>query len=106
MLQISEPSTFTGTGSVTVTATGSDGSSTTQSFNLDAIEPTTASTSTGLGTGGPMVIAPVANQTTSENTATGAIALSATESFSGGSPTFTVTGDSSFTARRRTSLPK
>jgi cyclophilin family peptidyl-prolyl cis-trans isomerase len=97
VLQIAEPSTFTGGGSITVTATASDGTSTSQSFNVDAVEPTTSSSTTGLGDGGPMVLAPVNNQTTSENTATGAIALSATENFSGGSPTFTVTGTNTFT---------
>ena len=92
VLQISEPNTFTGGANISVTATGSDGTTALQSFNVDAIAPTTASTTTGMGTGGPVVLAPFNNnQTTSENVATSGIPLSVSENFSGGSPTFSVT---------------
>ncbi|HEX4143529.1 MAG TPA: peptidylprolyl isomerase [Pirellulales bacterium] len=93
VLQISEPSTFTGGGSITVTATGSDGSTTSQTFNVDSVQPTVDNASTAEGTaGGPEVLAPVSNQTTSENTPTNAITLSATESFTGGLPAYSITG--------------
>ena len=61
VLQISEPSTFTGTSNITVTATGSDSTTAKQTFTVDPTPPTAAAS-----TGGLVILGPVANQTTAE----------------------------------------
>ncbi len=91
VLQISGASTSTTVGSlITVTGTGSDNTSGQQSFSVAAGPPV-------LGTTGapPLILAPVANQTTTQNTPI-SFQVSATEQ-SAGSLAFTVTGATTFT---------
>ena len=90
VLQVSEPSTFTGSSNITVTAKGSDNTSAQQSFTVDAAPPTVAAK-----TGGLEILGPVANQTTIEGKSV-SFQVSATDGLSG-TPVFTVTGDSTFT---------
>ncbi len=91
VVQISEPNSFTGKATITVTGQGStDGSSAQQSFSVVAASPTSTS-----ATGPPLFLSPVANQTTTTNTLI-TFQLNATDP-SGTTPAFTVTGASSFT---------
>jgi cyclophilin family peptidyl-prolyl cis-trans isomerase len=85
VLQISEANNFTGNSTITVTAHGSDAStSTPQTFTVSAAPPTMSS-----GTGGPLILAPASNLTTSVGTAT-TLSLAGTDE-AGAKPTFTVT---------------
>jgi uncharacterized repeat protein (TIGR01451 family) len=85
VLQISEPSNFTGNANITVTATASDNSApVTQTFAVSAALPSMAS-----GTGGQVTLAPINNQTTTEGKAV-TFTVSAADT-GGGTPTFSVT---------------
>ena len=53
VLQVSEPSTFTGSSNITVTAKGSDNTSAQQSFTVDAAPPTVSAKTGGLVILGP-----------------------------------------------------
>ena len=90
VLQISEPSTFTGSSNITVTAKASDNTTAQQSFTVDAAPPTAKAQ-----TGGLMILGPVANRTTTEGNSVN-FQVSATDAL-GGTPVFTVSGDSTFT---------
>ena len=90
VLQISEPNNFTGTASITVTATGTDSTTAQQGFSVSAA-PTTAATSTQ-----PLILNSVGNQTTNVN-APVSFQLQGSDAATG-SMTFSVTGSSSWTA--------
>jgi cyclophilin family peptidyl-prolyl cis-trans isomerase len=90
VLQISEPSTFTGNSSITVIAHGTDQSTASQSFKVNAAHPTTSTLQ--------LFLNPVANQTTANRTSS-SFQISAT-SISGinlSNVSFSVTGTNSFT---------
>ncbi len=90
VVQISEPSTFTGTAQITVTGTGStDGTTASQMFTVDAVAPVADS-----ATGSEVVLAPITNQTTTEGKSI-TFQISATDE-TGGAPTFTVSGSGPF----------
>ncbi len=89
VLQISEPSNFTGNATVTVTANASDTTSATQSFVVSAAAPTTSII--------PLFLNPVSTVTTSNGTAVSfQLSASAVSAITTSQVAFTVTGDSSF----------
>jgi cyclophilin family peptidyl-prolyl cis-trans isomerase len=94
VLQITEPSTYTGTPTITVTANSTDGSTTQQSFVVNAAPPSTTATQFN-----PLFLSPIANPTTTEGTPV-TIQLTANQ-YSGLSTdalAFSVSGTSSFNA--------
>ncbi len=91
VLQISEGNTFTGQATITVTGTGSDTTSAQQSFTVSVAAPSSVAQNVGT-----TFLNPVANQTTPQNTPV-TIQLTGTDTL-GGTPTFSITGSSSFTA--------
>ena len=102
VLQITEPNGYSGSAQITVTAHGSDSTTAQQSFTVVAAPPTPPASAAG-GTGGPMVLNPVSNQTTTENSSVSFQVSAAEEQFLTATPTFTVTGTNSFTGARQTS---
>ena len=62
VVQISEPNNYSGTPTITVTATGSDTTTAQRTFTLTAAPPTTPTNSA------PLLLGPIADQTTFENT--------------------------------------
>ena len=96
VLQITEPNGYSGSAQITVTAHGGDSTTAQQSFAVVAAPPTPPASAAG-GTGGPMVLNPVSNQTTTENSSVSFQVSAAEEQFLTATPTFTVTGTNSFT---------
>ncbi len=90
VLMITEPNNYTGTATITVTATGTDSTTAQQSFAVDAAPATTPSDQQ------PVILNSVTNQTTGTGTPV-SFQVSA-DLISTGTPTFTVTGDSTFNA--------
>src|SRR5262249_9077643 len=91
VLQISEPSTFTGNATITVTASATGDGSVARSFNVSAAPPVASNSQ-------PLVLQPVANLSTAKGTAA-IFTLSTTALFgvSLNQSIFSVTGASGFT---------
>ncbi|HTQ39322.1 MAG TPA: Ig-like domain repeat protein [Pirellulales bacterium] len=91
VVQIAEPSNFTGSAAITITATGSDGTHATQTFTVSAAPPTNT-------TAQPVILKPVSNLTTNLNTPAN-LQLSALfgAGYSTGTITYSVTGNTTFT---------
>jgi cyclophilin family peptidyl-prolyl cis-trans isomerase len=90
VLQISEPSTFTGNATITVTANGSDATSATRTFKITAAHPTTSQQ--------PLFLKPVSNLNTANGTSvTVQLSATAASSLSGDQLMFSVTGTDTFT---------
>jgi len=89
ILQISEPSNFTGNATITVTANASDNTSATRTFNISAAAPATAIL--------PLFLNPVSNVTTA-NGASVSFQINATSvsQIASSELTFSVTGTDSF----------
>jgi len=90
VLQISEPSTFTGNATITVTANGSDQTTATQTFTVTAAHPTTSIL--------PLFLNPVSNATTANGKAVSfQLSATAVSGIASGNLVFSVTGTNSFT---------
>ena len=89
VLQISEPSNFTGNATITVTANASDTTTATQSFVVSAAAPTTSIV--------PLFLNPVSTVTTSNGTAVSfQLSATAVSQITTSQVAFTVTGGSTF----------
>ncbi|HEX3724998.1 MAG TPA: peptidylprolyl isomerase, partial [Pirellulales bacterium] len=90
VLQISEPNDFAGSSTITVTGTGTDSTTAQQTFNVNVAAPSASAQNTG-----PLFLSPIINQTTDAGTPV-SFQITATDA-QGNTPTFTVTGNDTFT---------